>query len=795
MHIHSSFIAVGLALASSASAQFSTVVRREESSTSKVATATAPATTTTGPAPTAACGVISASQKAAATPLNTRFQPSLALECLESIPLDKTRAQAFIDYIIPFLQFQSTITYLAHPPQGWTLPGVDIFGGLNTISENIKKDVYKSEWAFEKDLYIIINVLPRDFHTNMPLPLIGLSPSSDLFTFNLGIPPLVSVSLDGESLPQPYLVSDMNTLVKNPSSGFKPSAIKTINGEPATEFLLRGGLENKNYQDPDTIYNLVFSSLPLKASAGTSFTGHGYMHGFGSDTVKYTFENGTSITSSNFAVLNKQFTNVSDGAAVYSKFVKPTATTSPTSKASSSVATRSFSSTGSTSTLRALTSSTRSTTRLSTGTSIPTTTRSSTTRVATPSVAPAPGFPVPVVQDSMGLTAGYFLKNSDVAVLDITSFSVNRVDQVGTIRSFLDACKAANKKHIIVDLQGDGGGFVSNGYDAFEEFFPTVQAFGARRSRYTPLVDFISNVSSTVKTLTGTTIANVYNIQTELDLNLKPFTSSKALVGPVDIDGDKFTTLSRSTFSNDPLPVGTKREQVFNSLDIVLLHDGGCGSTCALFSQFMKQQGRVRAVAVGGRAKTGPMQGVTGSKGAQVLTYSSIVDMMKAVPSAKATFEKNNIQFPTEVTDPKYAIPMTDPPLGGPLSGSFRFNLRNNYNSSSNTEHPLQFTYEATNCRIFFQPTDLYDITGLWSRVANVTWGSGKCVPGSSVNKDNTINQERTETVPFGPDAVGNVTVSRNLPGYVEPCTATASSSSPKVESCSSVGCMIASFM
>ncbi|TGO32661.1 hypothetical protein BHYA_0298g00090 [Botrytis hyacinthi] len=36
--------------------------------------------------------------------------------------------------------------------------------------------------------------------------------------------------------------------------------------------------------------------------------------------------------------------------------------------------------------------------------------------------------------------------------------------------------------------------------------------------------------------------------------------------------------------------------QVFESKNIVLLYDGSCGSTCALFSDFMKIQGGVRSV-------------------------------------------------------------------------------------------------------------------------------------------------------------------------------------------------------
>ena len=49
-----------------------------------------------------------------------------------------------------------------------------------------------------------------------------------------------------------------------------------------------------------------------------------------------------------------------------------------------------------------------------------------------------------------------------------------------------------------------------------------------------------------------------------------------------------------------------------------------CSSTCTILSELLKNQGGVRSIAVGGRAKLRPMQGVGGTKGAQVLSYLTI---------------------------------------------------------------------------------------------------------------------------------------------------------------------------
>lgn len=122
-------------------------------------------------------------------------------KCLDSVPLDAKKAQAYLDYYLPYLNFQSTLAYLKTPPEGWTLDAVDVIGGIGKISENIKGGFYKSEWDFENDVNFLVNVLQRDYHAGVPLPL------NDLFTVSLGLPPVVSVSLDGKSIPQPYIVS------------------------------------------------------------------------------------------------------------------------------------------------------------------------------------------------------------------------------------------------------------------------------------------------------------------------------------------------------------------------------------------------------------------------------------------------------------------------------------------------------------------------------------------------------------------------------------------------------------
>jgi hypothetical protein len=52
---------------------------------------------------------------------------------------------------------------------------------------------------------------------------------------------------------------------------------------------------------------------------------------------------------------------------------------------------------------------------------------------------------------------------------------------------------------------------------------------------------------------------------------------------------------------------------------------------------------------------------------------------------------------------------------------------------------PLQFRYEAANCRLFYTWDMARDITAVWKAAAGVAWEGAKCVPGSTTNADGTM--------------------------------------------------------
>jgi hypothetical protein len=374
-----------------------------------------------------------------------------------------------------------------------------------------------------------------------------------------------------------------------------PSPIVSINGEPAANYLLHVGIQSQQYQDPDALYNLAFFSIPLtQQNNGNAFRAGGHPFGFASKNITYHFANGTTLNQSNLAILNVPFDGIDSGAALFNIYEAPVSTASNSS-------------------LKARDSSFINAT---------TTTISTTTSVS--------GYPTPVVLHRDGYTGGYFLNNSNVAVLAISAFANPpetedaNVIQQDVIKKFLAACTAAGKTKLIVDLQANGGGHIENGYDAFKQLFPTIEPFGATRFRSTPLAQYISELTST-DGVYNYTFFSEYQVQAVVDANLEDFANYTDFIGPQKIYGDNFTALMRYNLSDptiqlpfvisgyynntDILP------QVFAAEDIVILYDGACGSTCAIFSEFMKSQAGVRSIAVGGRPQTGPMQGVAGSKG------------------------------------------------------------------------------------------------------------------------------------------------------------------------------------
>ena len=159
-----------------------------------------------------------------------------------------------------------------------------------------------------------------------------------------------------------------------------------------------------------------------------------------------------------------------------------------------------------------------------------------------------------------------------------------------------------------------------------------------------------------------------------------------------------------------------------------MLSDGLCASTCAIFSEFMKTQGRVRTIAVGGRPQYGPMQSLGRTKGAWVIGFRDIYHTALQAQLIADLLPGTNL--PTETT--RRIVNATMPlKRVGMVGGQELFshvNFVNNYRKGDATQTPLQFVYEAADCRIFNTANMVMDATATWKTVVDSIWGNAGCV-------------------------------------------------------------------
>lgn len=114
------------------------------------------------------------------------------------MPIVPDLAVKQIEWMQGFIQFQSTLAWLKNPPAGYDLPPVDLVGGLDQIAKKAASGVYHGEYDFELDIYNLVTSAGDGHFTYLPF-LIGK------FAFFREVS-LVSVSLDGVSLPKVYIL-------------------------------------------------------------------------------------------------------------------------------------------------------------------------------------------------------------------------------------------------------------------------------------------------------------------------------------------------------------------------------------------------------------------------------------------------------------------------------------------------------------------------------------------------------------------------------------------------------------
>jgi hypothetical protein len=130
----------------------------------------------------------------------------------------------------------------------------------------------------------------------------------------------------------------------------------------------------------------------------------------------------------------------------------------------------------------------------------------------------------------------------------------------------------------------------------------------------------------------------------------------------------------------------------------------------------MVHQADIRTVTLGGLPINGPMQAVGGTRGARDYDAYSL---------------DQDIEFLNEtITDHLAAsrLPQRESKI---LADYIGFNLRDQIRENDST--PLQFQYQAADCRLFFTLNNVYNMTRLWQDVAHAAWiDPSMCVTNST---------------------------------------------------------------
>ncbi|WEW56965.1 hypothetical protein PRK78_002424 [Emydomyces testavorans] len=669
--------------------------------------------------------------------VNFTVSAELAHACLASVPFKSKDALQLIDGLSYFWDWQTTKDYLKNPPRGYRVPGTDLEGGLAKIRDKAARNRYRGELEFQTELDALVRTV-HDGHFNLGMDLITT------FTFTRsGLGPIASLSEDGKHFPKIYSLGrsglDLflsfshiaNIIVhKDDLQGrsTKPSAIKTIDGHDAVAWLAVYSYK-QYFQDPDALYNGLLYNLPrTRVSANGAFWSTRAIDTGSKITVG--FENGTTKGYENTATSTANFTGVKDGQTFYEKFCSGTTPAASLSEDSREKTFPYFTADPSS---------------------------ESSPIAATPRSIP---LAEPIRESKDGAVAGYFLEgdHANVAVLSLRSFvgAASSNDPLSeysdTITKFLEDCRKASKERLIIDVSGNRGGTIFLGYDAFKQLLPKGKIDTPMNLRAIEQFDIMGtkiNYLLNNRTAPNSPAAerernDIFDLNAYVDVDGKKFKSWPDYFGPDRVGTFNFTRLAYWDFNNIEMSLksgglivsgyGNRSNiapQAFKTENMVLVTDGICASTCAIFADLLNRNG-IKSIATGGHPRAAPMQAVGGVKGTQVLSFKELWSEADLVFSKYSTPEEQhkleNTRLGMMVRRGKYVLGRL---LDGGTGG--RVNYRNAVWPSDPNRVPRQFVYEPADCRMWLTKDALVDVKRWWGTVAGSWWGNKSgCVPGST---------------------------------------------------------------
>ncbi|EFY94525.1 peptidase s41 family protein [Metarhizium robertsii ARSEF 23] len=676
------------------------------------------------------CAMISKAFEAAARnktsdgPIILDLRPSVGTACRKSLPVMQKANLELLDYLRPYVEFQSTIELLKDPPPEYLLPGVDIMGAMQAIRQKLENNSYESQLDVMTDLHNIF-VAASDNHFGY-LP--GLFSAFRYARLDLNFR---SISTDGFDMPQIFDAQDLKALE---DKTYTPSPVATIDDQEVYEFLEKESMGvPQGHQDPDAKLNLLFDSIPLRAAGGESAARLSILEIPDSYTIAH--KNGTlrTVTNSIVTLPDINLKGIRSGQEFQKRFEIP-----------------------------------------------PRNQQKPRPKPQTPPPAP-PGnesalvnYPTPLVKHSDEFVASYALNDTemrDTMVISFLSFvslaeediTANETSLSSFVRQFGDvidqtakAAKEQGRDKLIIDMSANSGGSLDLTDFAYTTFFPGARFDSFDRYRVNSGLNFLARAASP-KDVLGFFVAPE---GLPIDAANRTIDSPDALFSPRPIQGQNMTAEFRRDASAryfikpdvflrgyEPNKAAARREPPWKPENMVILTDGLCASACTIFTGLLVRNFGIRTIALGGRPLNKPMQAIGGVKGTQVLSNAEIKKITAdAVRIGAGQARRQRARSIPSVRDAPLLPLMEEPGSGGSV------NLRNGYSQDDVDGFPLHFKYQAANCRLFYTSKMLTDVAETWRRAALVAFRNGTCVPGSTVNSDGTMGAKAPG---FDPDVRG----------------------------------------
>jgi len=644
-----------------------------------------------------ACGKVNKLVQAAVAKKESFISGADAYACLASVPFNSTRSVEVVQKLAKFLTTYSAQAFFIDPPTPELgMNSVDLPAQLEIIEKRAsKKDGYPNDYAFNVELMELFSSFNDGHVMYMPFCARGV-----FQTFYHDYP-VIALSKDVDTTPELFLV--------DPSTGEIGEQVKVINGEPAHQHLLRlvEKMNDLHWIDPDARYNdLLFKrgqrekdvKLGTFAMREIYYEDSFMMETVSGKEIKVEWK----VDISRFP-LQKVYSTESLLKNVCLP-QDPMANMTPEQIKQLTEAKKKQEAAGNSTaaaTAAPTTQAQNSTAKLDDG-------KKSVLAILTPNESDmgdgtyfpyaktAPWWPKSVARTN-GSEFTVHVVDSETAVFAIHSFEnyaqgKNKVFGPYWQQAIDDAKKALMKhgvKRLIFDLSDNGGGTLTLGLNTFRQFFPDATPYYGQDARSSPLTDVLLKSD------------NMTYLQKE---DGTKFSGVEEFLTPVEKFNDKFTAKARwypANFISKELTLTPEQVPKDNFLpleNVVLLTDGRCGSTCAVFAEALSSTG-VRSVAVGGRpfrtSTIRPMQAIGGIKGTEMITYSFSARRQKLAPE------------------------IVPGPL--PIQAEASVNYRNSY--APGEDLPLEFVYEAADYRIMKTAEMYKNPAKIWEAARAVVWG------------------------------------------------------------------------